>query len=711
MAHGVPGDEVRPVCGLCSSKGLFCTRSDKPITFVQHGSSKRKHGEEEGITGVEPTPREALTQPDVAGIFHHYISCIAAWYDLGDPARQFATLVPRLALDEPLLFSGAVAVAAMHLGKTTGGKAALVVASTYHAECVAKLIALGGESPLLENGVALATVCLLRSYEILDEDVDPNRHLQGAYSLASRRGLLNDASNLLFTAGFWNYLREDITFSLFEGCTLKMDVSGVGPLNTGQPGHLHDMSLILGRLINATFERPIAGEEWTELAETTAAWYKTLAPAQKPFARIAGAGGDLAKVWFLEDSHASAMHYFLTACCILATSASPTQFAHLPLAHDEAKVLGKNREDLLEEYASEICAIAFTTRIPSVLVNAFGPISFNMLFPLLRKAPRGVVRPLHLAAKSTYTTAAASRLPAIINPSAEELANRRLGARNLERAVRHVHLDGLVVVNGVAPHAELDFLNARMVDDARELQARGENGPFNYNQGNLQLDAPPVSEYFFPSIFANPIATQVTSSVLGPRPKWTFCSANAAMPPLPDASPQRQPVHSDADFAFPSHPFALVVNVPLISMDEHNGSTEIWLGTHTQDISAQEGAHGDRASGRIKEQLLVESGFQPVQPKVDKGAVVIRDLRLWHAGMPNRSADVRIMLAMIHFAPWYRNKMRLELGEDVRPLVEGLDANGELGLQVPVDWVSRDEALQRYMNRGFGNSYDFNQEA
>ena len=97
--------------------------------------------------------------------------------------------------------------------------------------------------------------------------------MQGAYSLASRRGLLNDASNLLFTAGFWNYLREDITFSLFEGCTLKMDVSGVGPLNTGQPGHLHDMSLILGRLINATFERPIAGEEWTELAETTAAWY------------------------------------------------------------------------------------------------------------------------------------------------------------------------------------------------------------------------------------------------------------------------------------------------------------------------------------------------------------------------------------------------------------------------------------------------------
>lgn len=210
----------------------------------------------------------------------------------------------------------------------------------------------------------------------------------------------------------------------------------------------------------------------------------------------------------------------------------------------------------------------------------------------------------------------------------------------------------------------------------------------------------------------DPIATQITSTVLGPRPKWTFCSANATMPPLPGASPERQPVHSDADFAFPSHPFALVVNVPLITMDEHNGSTEIWLGTHNQDISDQEGAHGERASGRIKEHLLdgTQNDFEAVQPRIEKGAVVIRDLRLWHAGMPNKSDDVRIMLAMIHFAPWYRNKMRLEMGDDVKPVLERLEWEGELGLEVPVDWVSREVALERYMNRGFGNSYDFNQE-
>lgn len=208
----------------------------------------------------------------------------------------------------------------------------------------------------------------------------------------------------------------------------------------------------------------------------------------------------------------------------------------------------------------------------------------------------------------------------------------------------------------------------------------------------------------------DPIATQITTHVLGPRPKWTFCSANAAMPPLPGTTPQRQPVHSDADFNFPSHCFGLVINVPLITMDEDNGTTEIWLGTHNQTVADQEGAHGERASGRIKLPLLEkENGFESIQPKIEKGAVVLRDLRLWHAGMPNHSEDVRVMLAMIYFAPWYRNPMRLELGDDVRPVLEELERKGELGLEVAVDWVAREEVLKRYKNRGFGNSYDFNQ--
>ena len=93
--------------------------------------------------------------------------------------------------------------------------------------------------------------------------------------------------------------------------------------------------------------------------------------------------------------------------------------------------------------------------------------------------------------------------PVIIRPSIREIQNEQLEARNLEIAVRQVHQDGLVVVEDVVPHQHLDQLNAKMVEDARALQARGDKGPFNYNQGNLQQDAPPVARYFYPSIFTS----------------------------------------------------------------------------------------------------------------------------------------------------------------------------------------------------------------
>lgn len=241
--------------------------------------------------------------------------------------------------------------------------------------------------------------------------------------------------------------------------------------------------------------------------------------------------------------------------------------------------------------------------------------------------------------------------PIIVYPSQDEIAAGHLSDRNLELAVRSIHLDGLVVIANVIPHKDLDHINAKMIQDARTLQARGKDSPFNYNVGNIQQDPPPTEKYFQESIFLNPIASQVTTAMLGPKPKWTFCSGNTAMPPVDGVEPQRQPVHEDADFAHPPHPFAMVVNVPLITFTPENGSTEVWLGTHTKELAGlhvQDGLHGERASGRIKQDFLEErrkiSG--PIQPVIEKGSIVIRDLRLWHAGMPNLTEDVRVMLAM-----------------------------------------------------------------
>lgn len=148
------------------------------------------------------------------------------------------------------------------------------------------------------------------------------------------------------------------------------------------------------------------------------------------------------------------------------------------------------------------------------------------------------------------------------------------------------------------------------------------------------------------------IVTQVTSTVLGPNPSLRFVSGNTALPPTQDSPPASQPTHNDADFDHPSIPFALVVNVPLVTMTTGNGSTEVWLGTHDgTTIADQEGAHGDRASGRIKSDLLEarRAVRPPSQPVVKKGSIIVRDLRLWHGGKPNLSTEPRVMLAFSAF--------------------------------------------------------------
>jgi hypothetical protein len=50
--------------------------------------------------------------------------------------------------------------------------------------------------------------------------------------------------------------------------------------------------------------------------------------------------------------------------------------------------------------------------------------------------------------------------------------------------------------------------------------------------------------------------------------------------------------------------------------------------------------------------------------------------------------------------------MKLEFADDLKETIEG-----QKDVEVPVEWVSRSEAMERYLNRGFGNAYDFNQSA
>ena len=89
-----------------------------------------------------------------------------------------------------------------------------------------------------------------------------------------------------------------------------------------------------------------------------------------------------------------------------------------------------------------------------------------------------------------------------------------------------------------------------------------------------------------------------------------------------------------------------------------NFTLEFWLGSHARTTSADQVPCTERT--KVRQQVpgdpscnvkpnIVEQRRPvrpPIQPRCSKGDIMIRDLRTWHAGMPNESTEDRIMIAI-----------------------------------------------------------------
>ena len=239
----------------------------------------------------------------------------------------------------------------------------------------------------------------------------------------------------------------------------------------------------------------------------------------------------------------------------------------------------------------------------------------------------------------------------------------RLSGEALRGAVAALRDDGYVVLNDVVDPGHLDVLHERMIADLDALRARPD-APYNWNAGNLQQDPPPFPPYLFGDVLLNPFVISVTAAVLGTGVKNVMYSGNTALP-----GDQRQPVHVDVGHLWPTdvleapHPAAqLVVNVLTVDVSPENGATELWPGTHRE--------LGVGVGDDIKiapEALEVRRALcPPIQPTFRRGSILIRDIRLWHAGMPNRTAVPRPMIAMIHASSWLAtgNPLRFPVGTE-----------------------------------------------
>ncbi len=124
-------------------------------------------------------------------------------------------------------------------------------------------------------------------------------------------------------------------------------------------------------------------------------------------------------------------------------------------------------------------------------------------------------------------------------------------------------------------------------------------------------------------MYANKHGARIVSNVLGPNPEVHFIRSNTLL-----ATDERQMVHSDIRFEHPEHPFAIAFNTCLVDVGPENGSTELWLGTQNTNIHD----HSQLGEPMIAEDKLEarRAVRPPIYPRIKKGSIVLRDLRLWY---------------------------------------------------------------------------------
>jgi ectoine hydroxylase-related dioxygenase (phytanoyl-CoA dioxygenase family) len=248
--------------------------------------------------------------------------------------------------------------------------------------------------------------------------------------------------------------------------------------------------------------------------------------------------------------------------------------------------------------------------------------------------------------------------------SASERASGALAPDALSRALAALHDDGFVVLEDVVDRTRVEALRRRMAEDVPRLRAR-DDAPYNWHAGNLQHGPPREARWLFRDLVCNEPAIAVTSAVLG-EPVCALYSGNTALP----GSRHRQPPHVDWGHLWPASapwapPHGIIINAPLIDMDAGTGGIALWPGSH-RDRRMRAGGPDEVPAHALAARRAVSP---PVQPSVRAGSLLLRDLRLWHGGMPNPSPLTRPLVAMVHWAPWTSPGAAIDFPREAEPIL------------------------------------------
>jgi len=205
-----------------------------------------------------------------------------------------------------------------------------------------------------------------------------------------------------------------------------------------------------------------------------------------------------------------------------------------------------------------------------------------------------------------------------------------------------IRMNGYVILENALPLALIERMRDRF---DQLLSERAAAEPSNRGVNRYQMYLPFEEPFAHPLVYEHPLVLRILERLMGSD---LICTYFASDTPMPGADYQR--VHSDTRLLFPESTLSLpcygaVLNIPLVDATEENGSMEIWPG----------GSHLN--PGQLEMAQLAPL-MRSERANMRAGSILLRDLRMWHRGTPNRGARSRPNMALVYTRAWYRFEQR-----------------------------------------------------
>ena len=242
-------------------------------------------------------------------------------------------------------------------------------------------------------------------------------------------------------------------------------------------------------------------------------------------------------------------------------------------------------------------------------------------------------------------------IPAIAFTKRDE---RKLSARTLRKVRRAMERDGAVVFENLFPPNLLRKLRACVMrrHENGELRARGLVRDIG---GRYAAVLPFEGPFLSPAFYARPALRAILEALLGGSHCIGSLETVIAMP-----GSSRQHQHIDGPIRFDRTiggtkrrfkgdlsaipPYAVTLCVPLCDVDESNGPTAIWPGSHRAALRA-----------RPPGQREILTKYREEHMTGPLGRSFLFDYRTFHGGTPNLTPEPRPVLMFVFTRSWFRD--------------------------------------------------------